>query len=297
MSEQIVVAGAGHAAGQVVATLKQKKFDGRIIVIGDEAYLPYQRPPLSKKFLAGEMPAERLYFKPESFYDDPNIEFRLGTTVASIDREKHAVTTDGGDTVPYDKLILAIGSRVRTVPAPGEPGDETWGGVPFEQRIHVGTWMPPSYDPQLRLIYQGTSVTSPAPKFLLGGTYYTHLYHNSTLALDVDTGEISNQRVVIDARRIGQGSVAHRIVDDTLDLVSRIPKIFKGFRNRPVDDLEVAATGQLLEFDQREVRLDTRGVAVHDQTDGTGWRDHSGLRVAITPLLTQFQRVVPSQFC
>ncbi len=80
--------------------------------------------------------------------------------------------------------------RRRTVPAPGEPGDETWGGVPFEQRIHVGTWMPPSYDPELRLIYQGTSVTSPAPKFLLGGIENTHLYHNSTLALDVDTGDI-----------------------------------------------------------------------------------------------------------
>ena len=80
--------------------------------------------------------------------------------------------------------------RRRTVPAPGEPGDETWGDVPFEQRVHVGTWMPPSYDPELRLIYQGTSVTSPAPKFLLGGTDLAHLYHNSTLALDVDTGEI-----------------------------------------------------------------------------------------------------------
>ena len=80
--------------------------------------------------------------------------------------------------------------RRSTIPAPGEPGDETWGDVPWEQRIHVGTWMPPSYDPELRLIYQGTSVTSPAPKFLLGGIENTHLYHNSTLALDVDTGEI-----------------------------------------------------------------------------------------------------------
>ena len=80
--------------------------------------------------------------------------------------------------------------RRHTIPKPGEPGDETWGGVPWEQRVHVGTWMPPSYDPELRLIYQGTSVTSPAPKFLLGGVDNTHLYHNSTLALDVDTGEI-----------------------------------------------------------------------------------------------------------
>ena len=56
--------------------------------------------------------------------------------------------------------------------------------------MHVGSWMPASYDPELRLIYQGTSVTSPAPKFLLGGVENSHLYHNSTLALDVETGEI-----------------------------------------------------------------------------------------------------------
>ena len=80
--------------------------------------------------------------------------------------------------------------RRSTVALPGEPGDETWGGVPYEQRIHVGSWMPASYDPELRLVYQGTSVTSPAPKFMLGGVENTHLYHNSTLALDVDTGEI-----------------------------------------------------------------------------------------------------------
>ena len=80
--------------------------------------------------------------------------------------------------------------RTRLIPAPGEPGDETWGGVPFEERRHVGAWMVPSYDPALNLVYVGTSVTSPAPKFLLGGAENRHLYHNSTLALDGDTGEI-----------------------------------------------------------------------------------------------------------
>ena len=80
--------------------------------------------------------------------------------------------------------------RRRTLPAPGEPGDETWGAVPYEDRRHVGTWMPPSYDPDLELVYIGTGVTAPAPKFMLGGADLTHLYHNSTLALDVSTGEI-----------------------------------------------------------------------------------------------------------
>ncbi len=80
--------------------------------------------------------------------------------------------------------------RRRTIPGPGEPGNESWGDVPFEDRKHVGTWMVPSYDQELNLIYIGTSVTSPAPKFMLGGTDKKHLYHNCTLALDADTGEI-----------------------------------------------------------------------------------------------------------
>ena len=80
--------------------------------------------------------------------------------------------------------------RTRMIPAPGEPGDETWGDVPYEQRRHVGAWMVPSFDPTLNLIYVGTSVTSPAPKFMLGGVEHKYLYHNSTLALDADTGAI-----------------------------------------------------------------------------------------------------------
>jgi alcohol dehydrogenase (cytochrome c) len=80
--------------------------------------------------------------------------------------------------------------RFFTIPKAGEPGNESWGGVPYERRRHVGAWMPPSYDPALNLVYIGTSVTSPAPKFLLGGNDKQHLYHNSTLALDADTGKL-----------------------------------------------------------------------------------------------------------
>jgi alcohol dehydrogenase (cytochrome c) len=80
--------------------------------------------------------------------------------------------------------------RTRTIPKPGEPGDETWGDVPYEKRWHVGSWMVPSYDPELKRLYLGTSVTSPAPKFMLGGNAEQHLYHNSTLALDADSGKI-----------------------------------------------------------------------------------------------------------
>ena len=80
--------------------------------------------------------------------------------------------------------------RTHTMPRPGEPGDETWGGIPWEKRVTIGTWMPPSYDPELNLIYIGTSVASPTPKFMLAGNDKTYLYLTSTLALDADTGKI-----------------------------------------------------------------------------------------------------------
>jgi PQQ-dependent dehydrogenase (methanol/ethanol family) len=79
--------------------------------------------------------------------------------------------------------------RKRTIPKPGEPGGDTWGDVPDERRWHVGAWMIPSYDPQLNLVYIGTSVTAPAPKFMIAGNDKQYLYHNSTLALRPETGE------------------------------------------------------------------------------------------------------------
>lgn len=119
MSETVVIAGAGHAAGQVVATLKQKKFAGQIVLLGNEAYLPYQRPPLSKKFLAGKLDAERLHFKPASFYDDANIDVRLNTHVDRIVCSQQKLYTRNGDAFVYDRLVLALGSRARTISMPG----------------------------------------------------------------------------------------------------------------------------------------------------------------------------------
>jgi alcohol dehydrogenase (cytochrome c) len=80
--------------------------------------------------------------------------------------------------------------RFHTIPGPGEPGDESWGGVPMDQRWHVGTWMVPSYDPELNLVIIGTSVTIPAPKFTLAGADKQYLFHNCTLAINADTGKL-----------------------------------------------------------------------------------------------------------
>jgi 3-phenylpropionate/trans-cinnamate dioxygenase ferredoxin reductase subunit len=117
--KRIVIAGAGHAAGQATATLRQKGFDGEIVLVGEEPWLPYQRPPLSKKFLAGEMSPERLYFKPPAFYDDAAVDVRLNTRITAIDREACTIETESGDPIRYDELVLALGSRVRRVDVTG----------------------------------------------------------------------------------------------------------------------------------------------------------------------------------
>ena len=119
MSQRVVIAGAGHAAGQLVASLRQHKFEGQIVLVGDEPFLPYQRPPLSKKFLAGDMDAERLYVKPASFYEDAGVELHLDSKITAIDRENQRLQLAGKDDITYDKLVLALGSRVRQLAVEG----------------------------------------------------------------------------------------------------------------------------------------------------------------------------------
>lgn len=119
MTDTVVIAGAGQAAAQAIITLRHGGFAGDIVLAGEEPYLPYQRPPLSKKFLAGEMELERLYLRPENFYADNRVDVRLGTRVESVDRARRTVRMDGRDR-RYDRLILATGSHVRRVPVPGQ---------------------------------------------------------------------------------------------------------------------------------------------------------------------------------
>jgi 3-phenylpropionate/trans-cinnamate dioxygenase ferredoxin reductase subunit len=120
MAETIVIAGAGHAAGQTVVSLRQLGFDGPIVVVGEEAYPPYQRPPLSKKFLAGELELPRLFLRPERFYAEHGVELRRSTRVEAIDRAGRQVRLDSGEILNYGRLVLATGSRVRRLQVPGQ---------------------------------------------------------------------------------------------------------------------------------------------------------------------------------
>jgi 3-phenylpropionate/trans-cinnamate dioxygenase ferredoxin reductase component len=117
--ERIVIIGAGQAGAQAVASLRAEGFAGAIAVVGDEPFAPYQRPPLSKAYLSGIMERERLFLKPEAFYREAHCELMLGVTATAVDRAAMRVNLSDGGTLPYDKLLLTTGSRVRRFKVPG----------------------------------------------------------------------------------------------------------------------------------------------------------------------------------
>lgn len=121
MTEQqtCIIIGASHAGAQLANSVRKEGWQGRILVIGDEAIAPYHRPPLSKALLMGDKTADQLeIFKP-TVYDKANIEFLLNTRVASINRADKTITLEGGNTLTYDKLALCTGARVRKLDIPG----------------------------------------------------------------------------------------------------------------------------------------------------------------------------------
>lgn len=117
--QNIVIIGAGQAGAQAVASLRGEGYTGAITMIGDEAYAPYQRPPLSKAYLMGKLERARLFLKPDSFYREAGCELILDASVTAIDRTAKAVTLNDGRTLAYDKLLIATGTRVRTIRCPG----------------------------------------------------------------------------------------------------------------------------------------------------------------------------------
>ena len=117
--QTVVIVGAGEAGGQTAISLRQGGFGGRITVIGDEAYVPYERPPLSKAFLAGEAELERMYMRGADFYPSNQIELQLSTSVSTIEPATKSLLLQNGERLNYDKLVLATGGRVRKLSCPG----------------------------------------------------------------------------------------------------------------------------------------------------------------------------------
>jgi 3-phenylpropionate/trans-cinnamate dioxygenase ferredoxin reductase subunit len=119
LPSRIVIVGAGQAAAAAIDTLRRKGFTGEIALVGEEDSWPYQRPPLSKKYLAGALAPERLLLRPQHFYAEHAIEMHLGRRMTHIERGAQRIRLDDGSTLAYDELLLATGSRPRALSAPG----------------------------------------------------------------------------------------------------------------------------------------------------------------------------------
>ena len=119
MISTVVIIGGGQAGAQAVDTLRREGFGGRLVLISDEAELPYQRPPLSKKYLSGELQPERLLFKHRAFYEEHRIELRLNTRVTRLHIESRQIELADGEKLAYDRIILCLGAGPRRLSCPG----------------------------------------------------------------------------------------------------------------------------------------------------------------------------------
>ena len=114
-----VIVGSGHGGAQAAIALRQKGFSGSILMIGRDRDPPYERPPLSKEYLAGEKPFERIMIRPRQFWDDKQVELKLGCNVSKVDPEARELTVSGGETIGYSTLIWAAGGDARRLSCPG----------------------------------------------------------------------------------------------------------------------------------------------------------------------------------
>lgn len=119
MQFDVVIVGAAHAGAQAAIALRQQKFEGTIVIIGDEPELPYERPPLSKEYLSREKSFERILIRPKSFWDERNISLILSTRIESVNSAAKCVTDNNGSVYRYSKLIWATGANPRRLDLPG----------------------------------------------------------------------------------------------------------------------------------------------------------------------------------
>ena len=119
MISSILIVGAGQAGTQAIDTLRREGFEGRLVLVGDEPQLPYQRPPLSKKFLSDELSMDRLLFRHQSFYDEHRVELRLGVRASALNLAARQVVLESAESLSYDRLLLCLGATSRQLTCPG----------------------------------------------------------------------------------------------------------------------------------------------------------------------------------
>ena len=151
MGERLLIVGAGQAAVQAIDTLRKRGFTGAIVLVGEETEWPYQRPPLSKKYLAGALEHDRLLIRPGHFYCDHGIESHLSRRAVRIDRATRTVELDDGSLHPYDKLLLATGSEPRALTVAGAD----LGGVYTLRTIADVAKIRSEFAPERRLVIVG----------------------------------------------------------------------------------------------------------------------------------------------
>lgn len=155
MQQTVIIVGAGQAAGEVAISLRQEGFSGRIVMIGEEAYLPYQRPPLSKAYLSGSVKTEALLCRSQAAYDKALVEFIGSTRVESIMRGDKAVVLSDGRSVQYDKLVLATGGRARQLSVPGAEQAHDSSNFHYLRTIEDVSRIQPQFTAGKRLVIVG----------------------------------------------------------------------------------------------------------------------------------------------
>jgi 3-phenylpropionate/trans-cinnamate dioxygenase ferredoxin reductase component len=140
MVSTIVIIGGGQAGAQSVDTLRREGFAGRLVLICEEDMLPYQRPPLSKKFLSGELTADRLLFRHRAFYDEHAIELKLGVRATRLATGARRIALSNGEEIAYDRLLMCLGSLPRSLSCPGSdlPGIHYLRGIADVAGIQQG---------------------------------------------------------------------------------------------------------------------------------------------------------------
>lgn len=169
--ENVVIVGAGQAAAQAIDTLRRRGYSGSIVLTGEEPVPPYQRPPLSKKYLAGTFERSRLVIRPESYYAEHGVEVHFGCCIQEIDRRSQRIRADDGSTFAYDALLIATGSRPRALTLSGA----RLLGVHYLRTIRDGDRLRQEFQPGRRLVvigggYIGLEVAATAVECGLGVT-------------------------------------------------------------------------------------------------------------------------------
>ena len=226
MNESVVIIGGGQAGAQAAISLRKEGFSGAITLVCEEPVLPYQRPPLSKTYLAGELAKERLFIKPAAFYEKANIALLIGVRVDAIDTEQRVVSLDNQQSLPYNHLIFSTGGRVRPLHCPGIEHHH----VHYLRTLADVDAMRDKFKPGKRLV-------------IIGGGYVGL----ETAAVAVKHGlEVT----VLVARPTALGRVTSKVVGQFFEEVHRSAGV----------NLQSNTDVECLEGDDEEVVLTTRGT-------------------------------------